>query len=104
MKTKGRKNGFAEPQFKDVEFDSTSLNDIIEDGLIKVAVTRCLELYSRVPLERVNISVEQGYAMFHGMVLYPYQKIVTSKMLAGVKGLHGIVNNIGVLSNFANPQ
>ena len=69
----------------------------MEDYELKAKIINKLKWLSRIPLEKVKITVKDGFLILDGEVPWIYQKVVTSSMLKNINGLKGIKNNIKVV-------
>ncbi len=74
-----------------------TLDATVGDEELKAQIITNLKWFSRIPLEKVDITVKNGYLTLEGVVPMTYQRIVTFDMLRNIKGLKGIANNIKVV-------
>ncbi len=81
-----------------LEEKSNSIFDArVKDELLKANIIKSLRWFSRIPLDKVTLTVKYGYLTLEGSVPWTYQRIVTTTMMQNIKGLKGITNNIKVV-------
>jgi osmotically-inducible protein OsmY len=69
------------------------------DNVIRSSIMVSLAGYSHVPLEKIIVTVKNGFVSLTGMVQWIYQKGVLLSMVQSIPGVRGVENNMGVINS-----
>jgi osmotically-inducible protein OsmY len=66
------------------------------DSDIAAAVTRALEWDAQVPIERLDVTLSNGWVSLLGTVEWEYQRRAAERVVRGIAGVRGVTNLISV--------
>ena len=74
-----------------------------DDELAKRAV-KILEWYDLIPCHAIQITVQRGWIVLSGQVMWQYQKQAAERAVRKLSGIAGVVNNIVIKPAVSSPE
>jgi osmotically-inducible protein OsmY len=79
-------------------------SDLHPDHDIALAAANTLDWNSHLPARKVMVKVEKGIVTLQGEVDWNYQKEIAERAVAGLLGVKGVINAIGLKPHFTPGQ